>query len=844
MSYCLNPDCSQPQNPDVTFCQSCGTKLLLRERYRAVRQIGQGGFGKTFLAVDQDLPNKPACVIKQFSPQIQGASGLQKATELFEQEAVQLNVLGKHPQIPELLAHFEQDGRLYLVQEYVKGQDLAKELAQSGAFSEAKIQELLIGLLPILQYIHDNQIIHRDIKPENIIRRNDGKLFLVDFGAVKLLTGSALLGTGTVIGDPRYMPSEQVRGKADFTSDLYALGVSCLHLLTNVEPINLFDDSEDKWIWRDYLFSPVNQSLGMVLDKMIEKAIKRRHHSASAILLSLGVNFPSQVVNNSSVKPTSLRTNTIVSTVNSSTTPQTNTKVSLEPVKMGNKWGYQDRSGQIFTKTLFDAALSFSEGLAPVKVNGKWGFIDDTERFIIQLAFDEAWSFENEVARVKVNNKWGLINQAGQTIVEPEFDEITSFQEGIAKVKVNSKWGLINQAGQTISESKFDEIGDFNEGLAKVAISKYPLRKYGFIDTTGAIIIDIQFDAASDFQHGIAKIGIGSYKFDDTGKLQSFTGSYGFIDKTGKIVVKPEFDSIGEFDHEHYNGFAKIEVNGKYGFIDKTCQIVLQPKFDSIGEFHREHYNEFAKIQINGKYGFIDKTCKIVLQPEFDSISKLYRSLDSISKLYWEFAQVQLHKKYGLIDEACQIFLKPEFDSISCVFENGFARVKLNGKYGLIDKKGQIVLKPEFDYIEGFEDWLYSKPKQFLKDGFAKVKFNGKYGFIDKKCQFVLKPEFDAIGDFKDGLAKVVVNRKYGLIDKTYKIVLKPEFDSIHESKNGFARIGLGEKFGFIDGQGKVAIVPKFIEAEDFSGGVAKVLVKGLFGEKWRTIDNKGKFVD
>ena len=261
MSYCLNPDCFQPQNPDITFCQSCGAKLLLRERYRAVRQIGQGGFGKTFLAVDQDLPNKPACVIKQFSPQIQGASGLQKATELFEQEAVQLNILGKHPQIPELLAHFEQDGRLYLVQEYVKGRNLAEELAQDVAFSEVKIRELLVGLLPVLQYIHDNQVIHRDIKPENIIRRNDGKLFLVDFGAVKMVSGSALLGTGTVIGDPRYMPSEQIRGKADFTSDLYALGVTCIHLLTDIEPIKLFDDHEDKWIWKDYLKVPIEDLL-------------------------------------------------------------------------------------------------------------------------------------------------------------------------------------------------------------------------------------------------------------------------------------------------------------------------------------------------------------------------------------------------------------------------------------------------------------------------------------------------------------------------------------------------------------------------------------------------------
>lgn len=302
MSYCLNPVCTQPQNPDVTFCQSCGAKLLLRERYRAVHQIGQGGFGKTFLAVDQDLPNKPACVIKQFSPQIQGASGLQKATELFEQEAVQLNILGKNPQIPELLAHFEQDGRLYLVQEYVKGRNLAEELAQDGAFSEAKIRELLVGLLPVLQYIHDNQVIHRDIKPENIIRRDDGKLFFVDFGAVKIVTGSTLLGTGTVVGDPRYMPSEQVRGRVSFASDLYSLGVTCLHLLTNIEPINLFNDHEDKWVWQDYLISPINSSLTMVLDKIVEKAINRRYQSALEILQALGVSSRSQSNNNRSVK--------------------------------------------------------------------------------------------------------------------------------------------------------------------------------------------------------------------------------------------------------------------------------------------------------------------------------------------------------------------------------------------------------------------------------------------------------------------------------------------------------------------------------------------------------------
>ena len=130
MSYCLNPDCPKAtSNPmGAKFCQSCGSQLLLQGRYRALKLIGQGGFGRTFLAVDEEQSAKPCCVIKQFFPQAQGIANRQKAAELFEQEAVRLEELGKHPQIPELIAHFEQDNRQYLVQEFVEGENLSQLL--------------------------------------------------------------------------------------------------------------------------------------------------------------------------------------------------------------------------------------------------------------------------------------------------------------------------------------------------------------------------------------------------------------------------------------------------------------------------------------------------------------------------------------------------------------------------------------------------------------------------------------------------------------------------------------------------------------------------------------------
>ncbi|WP_375501931.1 protein kinase [uncultured Nostoc sp.] len=295
MSYCLNPHCPKPENPnDVKFCRTCGSKLLLKERYRAIKPIGQGGFGKTFLAVDEDKPSKPRCVIKQFYPQAQGTNTLAKAVELFNQEAVQLDELGKHPQIPELLAYFTQDGRQYLVQEFIDGQNLAQELAHRGAFNEIQIRQLLNDLLSVLQFCHARHVIHRDIKPENIIlRESDRKLVLVDFGAAKSATGNALNQTGTSIGSPEYVAPEQMRGRAVFASDIYSLGATCINLLTKRSPFDSYDTNNDTWVWQQYLKTPVSNQLSRILNKMLESIPIRRYQTVDEVLKDL--NQQSQV---------------------------------------------------------------------------------------------------------------------------------------------------------------------------------------------------------------------------------------------------------------------------------------------------------------------------------------------------------------------------------------------------------------------------------------------------------------------------------------------------------------------------------------------------------------------
>ncbi|MDY6901269.1 MAG: serine/threonine-protein kinase [Cyanobacteriota bacterium] len=295
MSYCLNPNCPSPQNTNSEkFCLSCGSRLLLKERYRAMKPIGQGGFSRTFLARDEDKPSQPLCVIKQFYPQAQGTSTLAKAIELFNHEAMRLEELGKHRQIPELLAYFTQDDRQYLLQEFIDGLNLGQELQQNGVYNETQIQHFLNELLRILQFCHQKQIIHRDIKPENIIRRQNpaklrGQIVLVDFGASKVVTQASMNQTGTSIGSPEYVAPEQMRGRALFSSDIYSLGVTCIHLLTGKSPFDLYDINNDVWLWRNYLGTNINQSLGNILDKMLATTPARRYQTVDEVLRDLNV---------------------------------------------------------------------------------------------------------------------------------------------------------------------------------------------------------------------------------------------------------------------------------------------------------------------------------------------------------------------------------------------------------------------------------------------------------------------------------------------------------------------------------------------------------------------------
>ncbi len=295
MSYCFNPNCYQPQNSHgEKICQACGSQLLLKDRYRAISFLDSGGMSRNFLGVDMDMPEEKRCAIKQFFPAPQVLDDIQafeKSIELFQREGAQLDRLGhESDRIPQLFAYLEQERRFYLIQEFIDGQNLLKELSAHGAYSESKIRQLLDDLLPILQFVHDRGVIHRDIKPENIIRRQNGDLVLIDFGMSKHLN-STVMSRGTTGGTMGYAPPEQIRaGVAYPASDIYALGATCIHLLTDITPDRLYDFMSNKWTWRQQLIEQereISPRLANAIDRMLMNEVQDRHQSVSCIIAAL-----------------------------------------------------------------------------------------------------------------------------------------------------------------------------------------------------------------------------------------------------------------------------------------------------------------------------------------------------------------------------------------------------------------------------------------------------------------------------------------------------------------------------------------------------------------------------
>lgn len=261
-------------------------------RYQIVQQLGAGGFGQTFLARDLHLPEHPLCVIKQLKPQVTTPQEMQIARRLFDTEAKTLHRLGHHPQIPVLLAHFEENNEFYLAQELIEGHSLDDELATATSWSDGQVVTFLGDILSVLAFVHGHQVIHRDLKPSNLIRRqSDNRIVLIDFGAVKQVSTQVAAKSGishTIsIGTQGYMPNEQIAGRPQFSSDVYAAGMIAIQALTGHRPHTIPPHPQTAELDWHSLAPRSHPGLIALLDYMVRYDFRTRYATAAEALSGL-----------------------------------------------------------------------------------------------------------------------------------------------------------------------------------------------------------------------------------------------------------------------------------------------------------------------------------------------------------------------------------------------------------------------------------------------------------------------------------------------------------------------------------------------------------------------------
>jgi serine/threonine protein kinase len=268
-------------------------QALLNNRYRVLEELGRGGFGQTFLAEDTHLPSRRRCVIKKLLPLAVDPGLIPIIQQRFEREAAILEELGDaHDQIPRLYAYFVEEPHFFLVQQQIEGKTLGQVVRTEGPLPAAKVQKLLVDLLPVLEFVHSKEIIHRDIKPENIIlRTRDEKPVLIDFGAVKETVTTVFDHYGTassvIFGSPGFMSFEQAAGRAVYSSDLYSLGWTAVYLLTGRAPLSFLDQRSGESDWRPHV-GDISERLAQALDGAIQPHARDRYKSASEMLHVLG----------------------------------------------------------------------------------------------------------------------------------------------------------------------------------------------------------------------------------------------------------------------------------------------------------------------------------------------------------------------------------------------------------------------------------------------------------------------------------------------------------------------------------------------------------------------------
>lgn len=549
---------------------------VLRGRYRILHPLGEGGFSVTYKAVDQDTFDSP-CVVKRLRPLSTDPYTLATARKLFEREAKVLNRLNHFDQVPRLLAHFEQDQDFYLVQEFVAGHDLSQELIPGKPLSEAEVLKLLWDILEILRHVHAHQIVHRDIKPANLMRRDaDGKLVLIDFGAVKEVGRLVSHAPGqtqlaTVIGSVGYMAPEQLNGKPQPCSDLYSVGVLAIQALTGRPPHKIRDDPRTgQLLWRDLV--QVSEELAEILDRLICPHWQERFQSAAEVLEALRplLPFPQEATLGDVSVDQVLVTRLLARAQEKArqgdfqgAIADCTLAIQLDPQ---NSRAYSQRgsarykSGDLagaiadYTQVIQlagDARAYFNRGIARYRLEDYEGAVAD---YTQALGLNPQWA----VAYYNRGNAYRQLNQQQQAIedysraieLNPE-DVRAYFNRGVVRGHLGDAQGAAADFSEVIKRDPQDGEAYFNRGVARVQLSDL---QGAVEDYTQALQLDPRHGKAY-YHRGLARQALG----DPQGAVEDFSQALSL--RSAEATELPEAEAAAQADLYLQRAMAYLSSN-------------------------------------------------------------------------------------------------------------------------------------------------------------------------------------------------------------------------------------------------------------------------------------------
>lgn len=764
---------------------------LLQNRYRIARRIGQGGMGAVYEATHEELGYRVALkeTYHTDDPSIRRA---------FKREAKMLAGL-QHPGLPRVIDYFADGDGLFLVMEYISGEDLYKLLsARQQPFPVEKVLHWAEQLIEVLEYLHgqDPPVIHRDIKPNNIKLNERGSVILLDFGLSKGAASemTSIVASRSVLGFTlTYAPLEQIlkadqnlvqhltvldaekvdrvlHTPTDACCDIYSLGATLYHLLTNKQPVQSPTRALAIWSGRkDPLLraNEVNPEVPPEIADLLQKAMaldsedritsvaKMREVIAESLRPNLRptdvtpppvpvgpTEEPAASAIKSEVPPSDLEEHTVL-----------RPRPALSSLLSKLKW---EQNRLYYLLTLIVLILVIAVGTVLMLRRGA-GTPDDPNSGVAArqpaaTVPPRAVDFEDDkLIPFRKGNWWGFSVPDGTIVIEPKYDGVARFSEGMAMVWFEDKTANanVNRGGKSSGNNS----------------SGKPDRKIGFIDKNGKEVIPVEYDNATPFRDGwtlVTRYG-GPRCLDKNGhegrdprqcptptptpskstsssssssSSSQYTYEYndnydrcGFVDSEGRALTARIYESCNSFSE----GLAAVKQNGKWGFIATNGKPKIALKFESVDSFS----GGLARAKYEGKWGYIgtDGSFKIL---------NIYEDLGPFSEGL-AYAR-KPDEKYGYINNDGVRKIPHDYDAAES-FKNSIARVKKGGGYGYIDKENKQLISFSYEYVE------YP-----VEGGWAKIKRDNRYGFIsiaNKEEKEVIKPRYESIGPFNGDLAWV-----------------------------------------------------------------------------------------